>query len=228
MHVWQSEGLGLAPFKFVSMWSMPSAETNPSAYASAMNSKPAHCRGLCDHCSTGIIHHCIIKSADGKLFSVGTSCVKKTNDTILISEMKALQNKLNRERSALKRAEKRTAENEIYNARMQAERDTNGGLTDYELAEKAIKDERQIILDKMAVIAAPVVSVLDAKGGDFCDSMAYEISHGRKISGRCVEIVIEIMTKQFGRGNSKAYLEAYPEQYDLVENVINDIWKLTQ
>lgn len=51
----------------------------------------------CDHCATAIVHNFHIESADGKSFKVGSSCVDKTGDGNLISEVKTTKRNAIRE-----------------------------------------------------------------------------------------------------------------------------------
>ncbi|MFT6903899.1 MAG: hypothetical protein ACJAS1_000544 [Oleiphilaceae bacterium] len=228
-HIWQNEGLGLAPFRNVSLWVAPNKsllETYPCSYNNAMAAKPKCCHFSCDHCGMPITHHYIIKSADNKLFCVGSECVAKTGNAKLISEAKARKNKHNRENAAAKREAKREEQRLAYEAEMEAERARNDGLTDYEVEQANIKQERDNYLGKIADIALPVVSVLENQSGQFAHDMARSISKGGELSPNCKRIVSEILTKQFGRANSKAYNANYDDQEVLVTNTLNAIQEL--
>lgn len=52
------------------------------------------------------MEHCIIRSADGKTFAVGNSCVSKTGDRGLVNETKRQINTFRREAKRLKDFEK--------------------------------------------------------------------------------------------------------------------------
>lgn len=213
---------GTAPFRFVGIWSAPSkslCEHNPEAYNNQMRSAPECCHFSCDHCGTGIMHHCIIKDAEGKLFSVGTDCVAKTEHTEIISKVKlALKKKARADREAKLRA-KQAANQAAYEAELQAERDTNGGLTDFEVAQNKAQAVRQNKLALAGEITAPVVSILEQSGGDFCLSIARAYSEGSAPTYRAKHIVIEIVAKQAGRKGSKAYEAALDAAEELVESI---------
>lgn len=66
LHVFQKAGLGLAPFRFVDIYTAPGQGDG------------------CHYCGTGIKQVCVIESADGKRFKVGIDCVRKTNSAGLI------------------------------------------------------------------------------------------------------------------------------------------------
>jgi hypothetical protein len=69
----------LATSKVVGFYSLPApslAEHNPTAYNNAIADAPKGA-GTCQHCGTPIMHHVIIRTADGKVSHVGTSCADK-------------------------------------------------------------------------------------------------------------------------------------------------------
>lgn len=72
-------GLDLQHATVIGFFSLPSpslAEHNPSAYNAAMAEVPAGA-GSCAHCGTGILHHVVIRYADGARAFIGTSCAEK-------------------------------------------------------------------------------------------------------------------------------------------------------
>jgi hypothetical protein len=209
---------GIAPFKFVGIWSAPSKnlmEVNPSAYDAALRSRPACCHFACDHCGTGIGTHCIIVDAEGKKFAVGTDCVAKTEHVEVVSAVKlALKKKAKAQRDA-KREAVRLARQAAYDAVLQAQRDVNGGLTDNEVIAQAAMVARQANL----AITGNLVEILCAAGGDFCDSIAGGYRNGSAPRGRAKDIVIEIVAKQSGRKGSKAYEAALEAAEQMVEAI---------
>ena len=119
VHPFEKAGLGEAPFRFVGM----ERRVGPIRIASEFGTtteigSPGQPMGVCDYCGTGIAYCCSIKSSDGKVFVVGTTCVNKTEDTRLISDSdravrkhrKELQLKRNGERIALGRKTLESAE----------------------------------------------------------------------------------------------------------------------
>lgn len=209
---------GTAPFRFVAVWSAPSKallEANPSAYNSALLSKPECCHFSCDHCGTGINNHCIIVDATGKRFAVGTDCVAKTTHTEVVNAVKlALKKKAQAARDAKREAEQ-VARQAAYDAELQAQRDANSGLTDSEVAHKKAYAARQ----QQLTIVAPVIKALVAAGGDFCFSIAQGYRNGYAPQGRAKDIVIEIVAKQSGRKGSAAYDAALDGAAKLVESI---------
>jgi hypothetical protein len=107
IHIFEKAGLGLAPFKFLYVWSMPSVsllEANPEAYKNAMESAEKFNKGGCALCGHYIVGHYVIRSADNKIFAVGSECVNKTGDAGLISNVKAAKKAKNAEIRAAKLA----------------------------------------------------------------------------------------------------------------------------
>jgi hypothetical protein len=192
VHEFELAGLGKAPFSFV-----------------ALDEKSDGCH----FCAHSIIWRCHIVSADNKHFHVGTDCVAKTGDKGLINTVKAEQRRVRREKAQAKREQGRLA-------MLQAERDRNGGLTDWEFTEKRHADNHAIWLAK-TVAPRAVLSVFadkldDGKGG-FCTDIARQLRAGDVISGRALHIAKEIVAKQSGRKNSKAFDAAF----DRIEETID-------
>lgn len=95
VHPFERAGLGLAPFRCVSV-------TDAGRIA----------RG-CEYCGTGIRILCTIKSADGRHFVVGSDCVAKTSikvDMTLALEVRKQVDEIKREKAARRREAKRAAE----------------------------------------------------------------------------------------------------------------------
>src|ERR1700748_2403557 len=83
-HPFEVAGLGLAPFRCVGAYSLPSpsmAEQNPQAYQNALRDMPKGWGiGSCAYCGMGLVHNFLIRSKDGKGFVVGSECVAKADD----------------------------------------------------------------------------------------------------------------------------------------------------
>jgi hypothetical protein len=120
IHLFEEAGLGIAPFEFVGEYDRGRNHTT------------------CDYCGTGIRYEQIIKDSKGNHFKVGNECVRKTGDKGLISLMQ-LELKKRRLKAA---EEKRKRMAEEFEAQLAQQREKNGGLTDWELAQKA-KAERE-------------------------------------------------------------------------------------
>lgn len=128
------------------------------------------------------------------------------------------------ERARAKRAEKLDAARE---ARLDAERDRNGGLTNAEAWEKRAAEGVEAEEKKRA----PLIKLLTPLADDlwdgrhgFCDSMAGDLRKGHPPRGRGVELVCEIIAKHHGRRGSKAY-EA---EFDRIEAVLEKAKKIDE
>jgi len=219
---------GIAPFRFVGIWSAPSKallEANPEAYNAQLRSKPACCHFSCDHCGTGISNHCIIVDSTGERFSVGTDCVEKTHHTEVISKVKlALRKKAKAARDA-KREAQQQARQAAYNAELDAQRARNSGLTDAELSSQQAAQRAADRTAKIASIAAPILSALKGDYG-FVASVRDNLLHGHLPSGRGQDIVLEIIAKQAGRIGSPAFEIAYQQaaaDFDRIRAELSEI-----
>jgi len=112
IHVFEQAGLGKAPFRFIGHLEMPSRglqEANPTAYNLAMSEHPRTTNGLgvgsCHFCGTPISTHCLIQSADGQTFFVGSDCVEKTGDAGLKAGIRRMARERNRTRNETRRRE---------------------------------------------------------------------------------------------------------------------------
>lgn len=204
-------GLGKGPYKVVGFYQIPSpflAEQNPSAYDAALRSMPNGIGiGSCAICGTGLTNNFIIESSDGKKFPVGCDCLLKINDIQLITEMKKIQKEVKQKQKKEKMIEQWKA----LAAKLDLQREANGGLTDLELEFQ--KKENEELAKKMPLINAmtPLAEDLfDGKNG-FCDSIANEMKKGMIPTGRALNIVIDILAKKAGRTGSKAYERRYSE-----------------
>lgn len=121
IHIFEVEGLGIAPFAHVAECDRGRNHT------------------CCDYCGTSIRYEQIIQDSTGHMFKVGSECVRKTDDSGLISKMK-LAEKARKERQ---KEEKKQAE-------LQAQRDRNGGKTDGELTWERIQAEEAAAQAEMA------------------------------------------------------------------------------
>lgn len=203
IHTFEQSGLGIAPFKVVGIWDMPSRsllEHNPEAWNNALRTAP--CRvGSCHYCGHELIVHFIIKSSDSKIFAVGSECVRKTGEKGLIDKMKALQKARDRE---IRRAKQAAA----CIARLEEQRQRNNGLTDYELQEQQRLEAARLHLERLKPVIALLSPLADeiADGADgFCDSIAASLRRGELPRGRGYSLTVDILASRKGRRNSNAY-----------------------
>jgi hypothetical protein len=220
IHKFEIAGLGKAPFKLVGFYKMPSnalAEHNPDGYNSALRAMPkgAGC-GSCQFCGIGLINNFIIKSADGKINAVGCDCVQKVGDKGLTTKIKEMQR--------LARKEKRDAEREATRlAKLDAEREKNGGKTDVEIFDEKLAKHSAIIEAGRVSIKSDIAIIgnaLKEAYGDFAHDMYILLRNVefRAISPNMQRIIIEIASKQISgaRKGSKKYIA----QYDIFEPII--------
>lgn len=209
---------GEAPFTFIGVWSAPSRsllEQNPAAYNLQMQAKPKFCHFGCDHCGTAIEHHYVLRDAKGDKYCVGSSCIAKVGNVLNLSDAEAAERKrqreLSRARAEAKREQERLAREAKLQARLAAERERNGGLTDAEIAQQRAEEERQQRLIANKQRFGFFIDGLGEANGYFAKDVAQGLREGRLPSGRGVTIMFEIIAKTAGRRGSKAYEAAYAE-----------------
>ena len=192
IHAFTESGLGKAPFSLVEM--------RENAFNIGDGSTKAG--GSCDHCGTGIRWEFVVRSADGKTSTVGSSCIKKAGDKGLIDLAKRAKTEAAR---AQRNAERMAAHEKL----MQAQRDRNGGLTDWEVHQRNVEEEdnRRIRQELgRAALLAPISEELRDGRGRFNDSIADDLDRGVLPTPRATEIVAEILAKNAGKKGSDAFL----------------------
>jgi hypothetical protein len=215
-HKWEKLGLGKAPFQVVGLISLPSAsiaEKNPDWYHHLLNEFEEARKawklketGSCQACYTPIQNHYIIKSADNKVFVVGSECVKKTYDDGLVKQVKTFERKQKVEAEKFKpKSEKQL----FYSEKEKAWSQTELKLVAFQKKEKEIK----------ADVYEWFASILDTLRGDFAQSYAYKMRTDvgvtfEGVSDRVYSIFADIYAKYMSNGaarNNKAYKSAYEE-----------------
>lgn len=102
VHRWEKAGLGKAPFQFIG-WRDSFYQACPGA--------PVQPGSSCCYCATGISRQFHVRSADGKQFFVGSTCIDKVNEkgSKLVSDVDRVRNKIKSQQAHL-RAQERTIE----------------------------------------------------------------------------------------------------------------------
>jgi hypothetical protein len=82
IHDFEKAGLGRAPFTFKGAYEDrgPHTWTDPKTGITTSAGAPGQPMGTCAYCGQGIAIICSIEDADGKRFTVGSDCVKRTGD----------------------------------------------------------------------------------------------------------------------------------------------------
>lgn len=184
IHTFEQSGLGKAPFTI----------TTASEQA-----KDAGAVFWCEHCGTQLKNRYFVKSADNRVSVVGIDCLKKTGDAGLIAGAKRLQREAKanliattREQEAAKRAE--------------LERQRNGGLSNWDMAEKIaaeIKEKRAAFPEK--IVDHVVLKSLTKDGFEL--SMKQKALSGEPFSLGMLNTIKDIHTKKVSnaRAGSAAF-----------------------
>jgi hypothetical protein len=205
IHIFEVAGLGKGPFQVMGCVSLPSpslGEQNPEAYMNAMRAIPPGIGvGTCAYCGHALVNNYIIKSADEHRFVVGSECVMKAGDHMLTTELKMIQKKERQEKARLRQDElmkervKKAEERKVLAEA--AERKLYQGFTKDQVAASTQRAKAEIMKELSFRLE-------DGKLG-FRDSVADDMKRGLVPRGRGRDIVIDILSKQVGRSNSKAY-----------------------
>lgn len=213
IHPFTAAGLGEAPFRCIGVFSMPSpslGEQNPHAYQRAMRDMPRGFGvGTCGFCGVGLVHNYLVRSKDGRTFSVGCDCVAKTNDAELKSKAETLKKQIEakaRRTRADARKAKRDAERRAKIEAARAERD---------VAEAVEAEKREAARADCTAENAWLISVLRSKAkasSPFCLDMARHLEtrtfREMALSDRAVAILRDIYAKAHGRHGSHKYTAA--------------------
>ena len=209
-HPFEIAGLGRAPFRFVGIVSLPSralAEQNPSAFANAMSEIPRGIGvGTCAFCGQGIVNNAIVQDATGKRFVVGCDCIRKISTRKLVSAMQAAINAEKRAKAKAAREAAHEARRVAAAALLDAERERNGGSTDWEASQEAARAKRRAERARFIASNAWLIDVLRGQSGTFCQSVADDLETRAvsALSPRCREIVREIFIKVSGGRDAAA------------------------
>ncbi len=224
VHLWQDQGLGVAPFSVHCVISIPSkslCEANPNAYNSAMAEACGRAKALgvhlcsCESCGMSLEHNVVIRDANKKFFVVGMDCAMKTGDSKVITQVENLE----RLRQKALREAKATAAREVRQqarlAELAAQRKRNDGLTDAEVAQHERAQAIEALKAQNAAKYRWLLDVLNqvSYSSDFVRSMI-DLIEARGIaalSPKCQNILADIYAKTITNGakrGSKKYDEA--------------------
>lgn len=181
VHPWQDRGdLGKAPYRCIGMFSYPAPPENGNVdaynYALRIASETKRALkveggGICEVCGQSLMNNFVVQSADGKRFVVGCDCVTKTGDSMLITEVQAKERARKRELRREKARIEREAKQQAFNLEMQAQRERNNGLTDYEVAEKQRRDAMKAEQERHKQDNLWLIDAIYQAPGDFVQAM---------------------------------------------------------
>tara|TARA_Y100000310_G_scaffold242237_1_gene246377 strand:- start:79 stop:708 length:630 start_codon:yes stop_codon:yes gene_type:complete len=80
VHRFEAAGLGKAPFRYVGVEERRAVAVQTADGFTVSGGAPGQPTGTCDFCGTGIAQCCVVRSADGREFIVGNSCIEKVGD----------------------------------------------------------------------------------------------------------------------------------------------------
>lgn len=181
--------MNLANAKVIGFFSMPGTdllEANPSAYNAAMSRIPAGA-GSCAHCGTGIRHHVVIRTEDGRTAFIGTTCAERVGDESIRA---CIQNRMTSEQLQSHRDEQ-ARKNAEWN-RVAAENRAR------QEAESAARFE----------ILKDIIEGLENQGTEFHSSLASQLRIG-KLSDRQASFVAKAIVGRCTKKSEDAWWAVY-------------------
>lgn len=227
-HKWEEKGF-IAPYSFITLISLPHPKSQ--AYlqggAQAWGEAQRYAKSLgvsiasCDICGTSLLNNFICRDATGKHFVVGCDCVEKLGDTFLTT---AVEKAEKARKKALKDAQRQARwerQREERERELERQRARNNGLTDRELEERKLAQEREEAKARYSQENAWILSILEATTyiSDWKSSMIHKLKREpiSSFSERNRSIFADLYGRSFGRVNSKAYLTAQEEAWKRME-----------
>ena len=226
-------GIGRAPFQVITIIAIPGTPDagqfgavdtyNEQMREAGQRAKKFGVRlCTCEVCGMSLKNNVVIRDADGKHFVAGLDCSEKSGDTEVIEKAKLIERRRQKALREAKREAARAAAQAKIEADQDSQRQRNGGLTDWEVQEKEIRDLRLAKRAKNRKANDDLISILLTQvryDGDFTSSIIESILEGESITGRGRDIACEIFGKAFGRRNSKKFNAAYDRANELFERL---------
>lgn len=134
--------------------------------------------------------------------ATGSDCVRKTDDSKLITAIEAKERTERRKKRIEAENRKWEERRDQYAANLQAQRDRNGGLTDEEISFKkqaeARKAKAQATMEANAWLTDILAPLAKEKPG-FVASIYYELSRGERLACNLPERALEILADIYAR-----------------------------
>lgn len=177
---------------FFSLPSPSLAEHNPDAYNNAMRNAPEGA-GTCAHCGTGILHHVVIRTVDGKTAFIGSQCAQKIGGSVARAASARLTSEQIAERDARQkqiRSEHAAREEQIA---------------------QTLRERAEHFADVLAVLESEPRGIFDT----FWQSLARQLREQGKVSPRQAHFICKAV---FGPRQNKKNRDAWETlQIDLSE-----------
>jgi hypothetical protein len=166
--------------RVIGYFSIPStalAEANPTAYNNAMAVVPRGA-GSCQHCGMGILHHVIVKLADGSTKFIGSTCAEKVGGFV----------------EQAVRSHQTTEQIELREARFKLRQ-----------AEEAARVAAQeAAAEVRAAEFVDVIETLNAQGTDFHSSLARQLRYG-SLSHKQAQYVAKAVVGRYSKKTAQQF-----------------------
>lgn len=218
-HAWEARTGYKAPYRYCCIISIPGNHIQGLIRQSldAIVAQEAQAFGVrlgsCYVCGNGIMNNHVIRDAEGRHFVIGCDCAGKLGSEMLTAAQKA--EKLRQKAIKAKKAEeRRIARDKAREVELDAQRELNGGPTDFEvkqIEEAELRESRRLRYTEENQWLIDVL--VRWKTSNFCQDMARSLETNALVNQfpRAIEVMRDIYGKTHGRRCSKAYKAAVSE-----------------
>jgi hypothetical protein len=211
-HPFELAGMAYGPYKFIGIHDI-AEEREHAAQSFRQPEHPKLTTGLgtCCNCGMGINIVCVVESADGQRWGVGSDCVLKTADKSLGNKVKVAIARRRAEKAAAKREASRLEEHKAMMAAPCTAKDALPGETNeaYTLRRHAeviaAEAARQAMTAERLTRFADLVEVLSeasCKGNGFAYDMIYNLQRG-PLTERQAHCTAKFLYKAGSKGHAE-------------------------
>jgi hypothetical protein len=190
-HPFELAGMGYGPYRFNGIHDIAEAREHAMNHLggthAAEHPKLEAGLGTCCNCGMAINIVCIVQSADGRLWGVGSDCVEKVGDAHLGDKVKVAIARRRRAKAAAKREEARKVRHQEWLAAACTAKDALPGETNeqYKTRQYAAEQEREAaykakVAERQARFAQDLATLqaIAETGNTFAASMMFALQEG--------------------------------------------------
>lgn len=190
-HPFELAGMGYGPYSFEGIHDIAEAREHAMNHLGgthrAEHPKLEAGLGTCCNCGMAINLVCIVKSADGRLWGVGSDCVEKTDHGHLGDKVKIAIARRRRNKAAAKREEQRKVRHQEWLAAACTAKDAQPGETNLQYKERQMNEEiakeaayKAKVAERQARFATDLATfqAIAETGNTFAASMMFALQEG--------------------------------------------------
>lgn len=198
-HPWQEAGMGVAPY----------------AFAGCVDAGQGSIHS-CDACGAGIRYLFFVVDGSGREFKVGCDCIEKVGDNRMTSDAIEAKKAIKYQREREAEEARRKAAIAAREAKLELQREANGGMTDEELR----RFERGQEVERINGWLIEAFGLRDADHGSWDGLNDLLMTPITEKTPRYIDIVAKLWGQRFGgRSGSKAWKAATDQFWDQLDAV---------